>query len=410
MSSGLKRINTGEAVDGDESLVAGAASRRLMGVDVARAVAVLGMIVVHTGALVVNPTVTWAFSGRSAILFAVLAGLSLGLLSGGSRVHTGVRLRMDRRNIAMRGCLLLILGLLLAVVPSSVMVILVTYAVLFWIALPALSWTWRRLATVAAVWAVAAPVVSFVVRASVLPETNTIGGVASPFDLFSVDGWVAAVRMTFIDGTYPVLSWVPFVLMGLAIARWGVGRRTAGWTMSAVGIVLAMVGYGASWIAMNIFGLRRVLIAEFDAIPDLSGSEMYEFFTQNGFFGTVPTSHWAWLFTAAPHSGTPFEIIGSGGVALVVVGLALLLARSIPVLLIPLASLGRMPLTVYAGHIVVLGVLYLTDLLTLSTWQFTLFLVVPVVAATLWFRFFDQGPLEKLLSFTTNKFAQRLVT
>ena len=57
--------------------------RRIVGIDVARGLAVLGMMTAHVG-----PDDPYGFSeladGRPASLFVVLAGLSLGLLSGGA--------------------------------------------------------------------------------------------------------------------------------------------------------------------------------------------------------------------------------------------------------------------------------------------------------------------------------------
>ena len=66
---------------------------RLVGLDVARALAVLGMFAAHTA------PGSWLYTiaeGRAAALFAVLAGVSIALMSGGSQPSEGSRLRAAR--------------------------------------------------------------------------------------------------------------------------------------------------------------------------------------------------------------------------------------------------------------------------------------------------------------------------
>ncbi len=365
------------------------------------------MIVVHTGMLAVSQETNAVFAGRSSILFAVLAGVSLALLSGGQRVHGSWRLRRDRAAIAARAAILLFLGLLLAVVPSHVQVILVSYAVLFVLALPVLSWSWQRLAAVAAAWAVLAPIASFVLRAHVLPQTDTIGGTLTALDLLDPASLGAGLRMTFIDGTYPVLTWVPFLLLGLAVGRWGVDRREAGWRLVGVGLVLAVLGYGTSALAM-MAGARDALIASMDTFAPGKGAELLDSVARTGFMGTVYPTDWRWLLVDYPHSGTSFEIIGSGGVALLVIGASLLLARWIPRAVAPLAAVGRMPLTIYAGHIVALGLMMMLGVLTLDMIQFVLFLLVPIVVALAWSHWVGRGPLERCVTAGSRAIARRI--
>lgn len=63
---------------------------RIAGVDLARGLAVLGMLAAHLlwlGSLSWTEPSTWGaiVNGRSSILFATLAGVSLGLSTGGPR-------------------------------------------------------------------------------------------------------------------------------------------------------------------------------------------------------------------------------------------------------------------------------------------------------------------------------------
>ena len=63
-------------------------SRRLRGVDAARAVAVLGMVMIHFGPTPAPDTALGALYelpyGRASVLFVLLAGVGVALLAGGS--------------------------------------------------------------------------------------------------------------------------------------------------------------------------------------------------------------------------------------------------------------------------------------------------------------------------------------
>ena len=50
---------------------------------------------------------------------------------------------------------------------------------------------------------------------------------------------------------------------------------------------------------------------------------------QNGeAYGTTPTDDWRWLLVAAPHTGTPFDLLHTIGTSLAVLGACILLTRS----------------------------------------------------------------------------------
>ena len=133
---------------------------RVTGLDVARALAVFGMVGAHFGGVPadVDPSPSsWlgVVNGRSAVLFAVLAGVSLALLTGRHR-------RPDRRGPGSRpdplcwsGGVVFGIGIALEALDTDIDVILGVYAILFVLALPFLRWSPRRLLLAAAALAVA---------------------------------------------------------------------------------------------------------------------------------------------------------------------------------------------------------------------------------------------------------------
>ena len=87
---------------------------RIGGLDVARGLAVLGMFGAHLdigGELTTDPS-SWAalVDGRSSILFATLAGVSIALLSGRTRPAEDVDLVRARLRIAVRAAWIFVLG------------------------------------------------------------------------------------------------------------------------------------------------------------------------------------------------------------------------------------------------------------------------------------------------------------
>jgi uncharacterized protein len=122
-----------------------------------------------------------------------------------------------------------------------------------------------------------------------------------------------------------------------------------------------------------------------------------------GSFPDMPASS---LLAAGPHSGTTFDIIGSVGVAiLVVVGATVAMDRlpRLRRLAKPVIAVGTMSLTAYVGHFLAQSALSLsagTD--TQQSWvPLIMFVLGATVFAAIWSRFFRRGPLEYLLNVAT---------
>ena len=147
------------------SLSADRGSRRITGVDLARGLALIGMAATHM--LMVQDQITghltgvgWVAAGRASALFAVLAGVSLALVTGGATPKRGADRAWSSVAIAVRAIIIGCIGLWLAGIGSPVAVILAYYALLFVLALPFLGLRTPSLAVLAGCWAVLGPVVS----------------------------------------------------------------------------------------------------------------------------------------------------------------------------------------------------------------------------------------------------------
>jgi len=412
-SSTLKRRVPGRAPTAshqhivDEAAVASAAAdthaprplgrAHIRGVDLARGVAVLGMFAAHVGPDPDQPTsqLLGVFHGRSAALFIFLAGVSLALISGGSTQSARPAVRRSRIKIATRAGALLILGLLLTSLDSSVDVILPVYAVLFLLALPLLRLRPRTLALLASTLAISGPMLSYLIRDWLHLTPGSTPSVPGPSALLSSAGGVTSLV---INGAYPVMTVLPFMLAGMGVGRLDLCAPSVHRRLLGVGVVLSAAGYGGAALALRAGDLAADIGSGSAA---LGHQQLHDVATAEA--GTVPTTSWAWLLTAGPHSGTPMEIIGATGWALAVLGAALMIGHRADRVLHPISAVGRMPLTAYTAHVIAIWLIqavggdYPAGWVTLAA-----FTVAAMALALTWLHFFRSGPLERILRSASN--------
>lgn len=323
---------------------------RLVGVDVARCLALLGMVATHVlaerdadGSLT---TAQWLAGGRASALFAVLAGVSLALMTGR---RTPVRGRERARRsvgLAVRAVLIAVLGLALGGLDHGIAVILTYYGLLFLLGLPFLGLRTRPLLALAAVWVVVGPVVSQLVRPH-LPERRF----GSPsFEQLSDPGRLLAELL--FTGYYPVVPWLAYVLLGLALGRADLRRRRVQAWLVGAGLATAVVSTALShWLTTRGPVAERLLADE----PGLSIEDLLDRISR-GMFGQTPAEGpWAWLLVVAPHSSTPFDLAQTMGSAAFVLGCCLgvvgLVGRFGERALAVFFGAGTMTLSLYTLHV-----------------------------------------------------------
>ncbi|MET0734628.1 MAG: heparan-alpha-glucosaminide N-acetyltransferase domain-containing protein [Microbacterium sp.] len=327
--------------------------QRIGGVDLARGLAVFGMIAAHllwiTDPFEWTDASTWiaVVDGRSSILFATLAGVSIGLVTGGRTPLSGPALGDARLRLVVRAFALWIIGSLLILTRVPVLIILPAYAILFLLAIPLLSLRARVLFPLAGGLAIVMPFVQ--VRLDDVPLWQTISG----HDFGLLIGW-----------DYPFPVWIAFVAAGLGVARAGVLRVSVQLWMLGAGALLAAIGYTLG----------------------VSGD---------------PGSVWS----ADPHSSGLFEVIGSGGFAIAAIAACLLLCRTVLTwVVLPLRAVGSMPLTAYTAQILVWAVVadvVIGDARDLAAFReldpFWPLSISVLVGCTVWALVVGRGPLEWLI-------------
>ncbi|MGW7408636.1 DUF418 domain-containing protein [Streptomyces sp. NPDC054833] len=380
---------------------------RLIGIDLARGIAVFGMYTAHVGPDVsIGGPLGFLLEtarGRSSALFALLAGFSLVIITGRPRPRTGRPGRQAVGRVVIRAVVLLVLGYALTALGTDVDVILSFYGLLFVTVLPLYRLRAGTLALIAAAGAMILPQALHVIRNSI-EEGNWADSVAAWDPLARMTGTDGITELMF-TGAYPVLTWMPFLLAGMAVAKLDLTRPGVRARLALTGAVLGLLGYGGSWLALRL--VPHALTAVADATGGSAASAWWSD-TVGEPDGHAPLS---WLLVAAPHSQTTFSILGNTGVALLVVVACLTVADRMPRLTrlaTPVSAVGMMALTAYVLHIVALW--FFTDVWYVAAVQDDTMAALPALLAfigaaallaTVWTRLFRRGPFEHLLHLAT---------
>jgi uncharacterized membrane protein len=374
VSSGAVSGRPATGIPETRSAASGRSSRRLRGIDAARAIAVLGMVMVHFGP---SPRPTTLLGdlygvshGRASVLFALLAGVGVALLVGGrSRGQSTIRrpIFLARGRLIFRGVLLLPLGLWLQQLDHGAYVILQYYAVYFLFAALVLTLPDRWLLAGGAAVLVGGPLIYLW---GSMAEPAWFSG--DPASLDNPTGKI--IRDLLLAGKYPLITWAAPLLVGLWIGRRDLAVPAVRWWLLSLGLAVAVAAALASdWLTATLVG-------------SLEGRR------DPGF---------AVLFTDAPHNQMPLWMLGSIGSACAVLGGMLLLADRLPRVTWPLVATGQVALTVYVGHLLLLDTF--PELLKRGTvpeaaLSVGVFMLLAVAASTLWRAVLPRGPLEATLA------------
>ncbi|MGW4979014.1 DUF418 domain-containing protein [Streptomyces mirabilis] len=380
---------------------------RLIGVDLARGLAVFGMYAAHVGPDPSEGGSTGFFMelthGRASALFAFLAGFSIVLITGRRTPKTGRVGRQAVAKVVIRALILLVLGTALTLTGTPVEVILAFYGLYFLLVLPLYRLGARPLAVIAVSGALILPQILYVVQQALNPGGGDGGG---PGGIWAWPADADGIVSLLFTGGYPALAWIPFVVAGMAVARLDLASAVVRTRLAITGVSLAVLGYGGSFLALHLVpGAASALRASGSGE---GGSVMSAWWSDTAGYPTGGTP--AWLLAASPHSETTLSVVANTGVAFAVLAACLAATDALPRfrrLAVPVIAVGTMSLTAYVFHIVAIRALGMEELPGSPLHVLLGFLVAVTVFATLWSRHFARGPLEWLLGGAT-RIAERV--
>lgn len=346
------------------------ATLRTPGFDVARALAVFGMVMVnfrgkmhayHHGI----PALVWIgdrIEGKAGALFVLLAGLGISLRT--HRAGGAVDIRVERRALLERATILMVLGLLL--MHLWVWDILHFYGVYMLLAIPLLRAQDRTL------WLVAAALVGMSVALQQQLDWNDRPS------LLTVHG---ALRHVLFNGLYPVFPWMAILLVGMAVGRLDLGDQA---TRRRV-LVVALVVVGVT-----------------EAIDVVARYE-----EQAGVLGLGPRAAWLRTWPRAPR---PLFVISGCAIAVAVICgcIELTRTRADRRWVIALVATGQLAFTLYVAHVIAIlvpidhGLLRGMPLQVAFAYGFA-FYAASIAFSVWWRRRWEYGPLEGLMRQVTGR-------
>jgi uncharacterized protein len=363
------------------AIISSPASYRVVGYDIARALAVLGMVVVNYSSMLevsrfsppwMEAVVDFLY-GRAAVVFVMLAGVSVSLMAGRLPAHSD--LKALRKRLLKRSLLLWIAGM--ALWPWWAADILHFYAVFISVGAWAIFWSRQRLRRwTAAVLLISLPACAALTAAYDFNDTISLGN--GTFDA----AWLLDY---FTSPYYPVFPWLGFFLAGMLL-----GRHDS-----------ADLNF---WRCICLTGLLGCLAAE------LSSGTAMAWSLSHGW--DIEDLWWGVFLRSEAFPATPLFVLSSAGSGLALIaGCRLITRRARPGFfgLNHLADCGRLSLTLYVAHIG-WGILIKkwfagpnTDVDS-STMFFAAaaFGFFGILFAREWLRRFQRGPLETVFHLFTH--------
>jgi uncharacterized membrane protein YeiB len=369
---------------------------RVMGVDVARGLALLGMFAVHIfDTMHANNTPSRTqevMAGHALATFVLLAGVSLTFITRRSRSGS---LLPDAVALTTRALVITVIGLALnSALDPDIEVILPYYGLMFVLAIPLLRRSSRVLVRISIGLVLVAPLLVLASFATDLPDDEpTLAALLHPVDLFSP---------LLVTGAYPIVAYMAFICVGMVIGRLDLSARRVALGLTCGGLAAA----AGSWL------LSTLILFQLGGLQHLRAAapvHVSPHGAQNIILWDPDTvSSWWWLAERAPYTTTPFRMVHDIGVAMAWLGVCLLVTRSRHArrALGPLAAAGAMTLTLYTAQVIVLEATSFLD-----GHPIELFLVMSYVAvsfAALWRQGGRRGPLEGMVTWASAR-TRRLV-
>ncbi len=350
--------------------------QRIAGFDLARALAIFGMIIVNFK-VVMHPDqskASWWISvfthldGRASALFVILAGVGIGLMTKTARLAGDqVALQRQRRSLLKRAAFLFCFGLLyIWIWPADILHYYGLYIALAAVLLNASS---RFLYMLALAFCLIFVALFF----SLNYGQNWNWDLLHYSGFWTVPGFLLNL---FFNGFHPFFPWAGFLLVGMAIGRLDMHDSGVRLRLLMTGVTAMLLAQLLAWAMFYLLGLSE------------------------------QTANLRYLFSKTePMPPLPVYMLSAGGSACIVIVLSIYLAEKFAetLALHVLEHTGQLALSIYLAH-VLLGMTALEELGYLEGQALSTvlaaalgFFLVMAVFAHLWRRRFRHGPLEWLL-------------
>lgn len=351
-------------------------TQRIIGIDVARAFAIIGMIIVNFKIVFGTRGTPWlkevadVFDGKAAATFVVLAGVGLALMTNKAyHNHNSKQLRLKRKQIFKRALLLFVIGLSYIVIwPADILHFYGIY-MLVTLLFIGLKPAYSLIGSLLTIFLFPVLLVLFNYESGWNFET-----------LEYLDFWTAKgfIRHLFYNGFHPVFPWVAFMLFGLWLGRQDLTNSTFLKRMFWIGLCVFIGVQTLSLILINTLPINADYASEI--LP---------------------------LFTTDPMPPLPLYMLNGLSISTVVITSCILFSERFKhyKIILALNNMGQLALTFYVAHVIIgMGLIELFNVKPLGEYTITfsviyalMFSLSCILFSVFWLKHKTQGPLEWIM-------------
>lgn len=348
--------------------------QRIIGIDVARALAVIGMIIVNFKVVFGENGLPWVrafagiFDGKAAATFVVLAGVGLALMTNSAIKNKDLtKLKVARRRIAKRAVFLFFIGIsYITIWPAD---ILHFYGVYMAITLVLLTCKEKTILISGICIILVYPILITVFNY----ETGWIFATLDYQDFWTFKGFM---RNLFFNGFHPAMPWTAFMIFGYWFGKQDLHNdkfvKKTFWMSTLIFISIQVVSY-----------LSISILSEGNQAAALELTEI---------LGTDPMPP------------LPIYMFNGIAVAFALISACILIAKKFEnsFIIDALNKTGQLALTFYVAHVIVgMGIIELINPSKMGNYsiEFSViyaiqFSLMCILFAIIWRKYYESGPLE----------------
>lgn len=350
--------------------------KRIVGIDVARAIAIIGMIIVNfklafgeKGQLLIVQF-THLFEGKAAATFVVLAGIGMAFMSNTAILTNDTqKLKKTKLKIIKRALFLFIIGLLY--LPVWEADILHYYGIYMLFSLLLLTKSAKTILIISFLIIFSYPILVFFWDFEIgwNFESLTYSG------FWTINGFV---RNLFYNGFHPVIPWISFMLIGL-------------W-------------FGKQNLNDSKFVKKSLLISLLIFIvTQLISYFLIFYFSSNG----ENTKELGQILGTSPMPPLPIYMISGSSISICIISICILLAKKYEknFIINALNKTGQLALTFYVAHVIIgMGIVEVINPTKMGKYTINFSLIYALVFsflcilfAIIWTKQGKTGPLEWIM-------------
>jgi uncharacterized protein len=349
-------------------------SNRIIGVDIARALAVIGMIIVNFKIVFgeegseLAEFFTGLLEGKAAATFVVLAGVGIALMS-----NSAIKNKHDQKvkkiqiGLVKKSIFLFVVGL--SYIPIWIADILHFYGIYIIVTLLLLKSSKKTIFTTSLILIFIYPLLMFLWNYDTSWNFETF----EYADFWSITGFF---RNLFYNGFHPVIPWAAFMLAGLWFGKQDLHNNK----------------FIKKSILVSICVFIITLLISKVLITVLSEGNQTNLFELKQVLGT------------SPMPPLPIYMISGSSIAIFIISLSIFIAKKFEknILIIALNKTGQLALTFYVAHVIIgMGIIETINpekmgnySIEFSVLYALVFSILCIIFAMIWTKYKKNGPLE----------------